>query len=116
MKGKIVNAKEAIEEMLSGEIVRALNDKETFFAYHEERDMIFMIHFDNITNRMNIAPIDQPLKIINDGNGFLQGYGEDKFIVYTFGEIFNDFNINPFRYANQSNLSSKYNLITREDK
>lgn len=107
MKGKIVNTKEAVKEMMNGEVLRALDDKDTFFTYHETKDMIYMIHYDQITNRMGISPIAAPLDILNDKNTFLQGYAYDKFIITTFFEMFNEFDIPNFFFG-KTNLDKTY--------
>lgn len=116
MKGKIVDTKEAVKEMMNGELVRVLDDKDTFFVYHETKDMIYMIHYDQITNRMNISPITSPLEILNDKNTFLQGYADDKFIITTFFEMFNEFHIPLFNFiSNLDDADKKFKDVICTD-
>lgn len=93
MNDKIITVEEAVKEMMNGEIVRMPKDEGTFFAYHEANNLIYMIHYDSLTNRMSISPIDSPSNIRSGKNTFLQGYSENQLTIITFSEIFNEFPI-----------------------
>ena len=90
MNDKIITVEEAVKEMMNGEIVKMPKDKGTFFAYHESNDSIYMIHYDQLTNRMSVSPIDSPSNIRSGKNTFLQGYSENQLTIITFSEIFNE--------------------------
>lgn len=49
-----------------------------------------MIHYDPLTNRMSVSPIDSPSNIRSGKNTFLQGYSENQLTIVTFSEIFNE--------------------------
>lgn len=102
MNDKIITVEEAVKEMMNGEIVRMLKDEGTFFVYHKVNDLIYMIHYDQITNRMCISPIDSPSNIKNGKNTFLQGYSDNQIVITTFFEMFNEFHIPSFGFS--SNL------------
>lgn len=102
MNDNIITVEEAVNEMMNGKIVRMLKDEGTFFVYHKVNDLIYMIHYDQITNRMCIAPIDSPSNIKNGENTFLQGYCDNKIVITTFFEIFNELHILSFCFS--SNL------------
>lgn len=116
MKGKIINTKEAVKIMMNGEIVRMSGDKDTFFAYHKTKDMVYMIHYDQITNRMNISPIASPLDIIDGKNTFLHGYTENQLVITTFFEMFNEFHIPSFCFtSNLDDTEKKFKDVTHMD-
>lgn len=104
MNDKIITVEEAVKEMMNGEIVRMPKDEGTFFAYHEANNLIYMIHYDSLTNRMSISPIDSPSNIKNGKNTFLQGKKDDvysiinfnnkKFEESTFKDFFNSLRVN----------------------
>jgi len=116
MKGKIINTKEAVKEMMNGNIVRMSEDKDTFFAYHKIKNMIYMIHYDQITNRMNISPIASPSDIFDEINTFLQGYGENQLVITTFFEMFNEFHIPSFNFtSNLDDADKKFKDVIHTD-
>lgn len=102
MNDNIITVEEVVNEMMNGKIVRVLKDKGTFFVYHKANNLIYMILYDQITNRMCIAPIDSPSNIKNGKNTFLQGYYDNKIVITTFFEMFNELHIPSFCFS--SNL------------
>lgn len=107
MNGKIFTVEEAVNEMMNGKIVRMLKDKGTFFIYHKVNNLIYVILYDQITNRMCIAPIDSPSNIKNGKNTFLQGYCDNKIVITTFFEMFNELHIPSFGFSSNLDKADK---------